>query len=69
MTSNEILNENLILNKHILIDNKPVCFGTLKNSPLTTIKNILNEDYSFKSRADLANEDIQLSIMELKFPL
>ena len=64
MTSNEILNEKLQLNKLFLIDNKPVCFATLQNSPQKTLKNILNKDFSFKSRIYLTNENIQLSILE-----
>ena len=49
MTSNEILNEKLQLIKHILIDNKPVYFATIQNSPQKILKNILNENFSFKS--------------------
>ena len=63
---NEILNEKLWLNKNILIDNKLIYKTEWINSGINTLHDILKNDNSFKTQAELHTEfQLNIDIMEL----
>jgi hypothetical protein len=59
-TVNEILNEKITQNKHILVDNKPI---KSLNNKVAIIKDLLKEDNTFKTHEQLSR-DITLSTLQ-----
>ena len=60
--ANEILNEKILMNKHILIEGQTVKFKNLDSS--TVLNDLLNNKYTLKKREDLIRDNIVLSQLE-----
>jgi hypothetical protein len=64
ITPNEILNEKLLLNKHITVNGKTVNFRSLRHSNVTLMKDILKQDYTLKSKDELVNNGVHLTQLQ-----
>lgn len=63
-TPNEILNEKIMHNKNILIGNDTVNIRSIKNNHIEIIYDLLNTDYTIKSRDELIRQGVNITQLE-----